>query len=161
MGERADYTMIVRKRLEKYNRYKIAIKNLAAQIAAYSENPAPPIAQYGNSPGGGSGELNSVEAAASRLIKAQSYVERLVLEKKNIELIVEQIDAALLGLSDQERHIVRGYYLEDKPWAKLATDCGYSTDWVRHKSGQAIKKMGEMIFGGREIIVQGGFYFVV
>ena len=65
-----DYVNTTRGWLKRYNQFVVTAENMRDEIAANKKimeaDVSAPCAKYGDEPGGGTSELNTVEAAASR-----------------------------------------------------------------------------------------------
>lgn len=68
MKEYSDYIQAVKSYLRNYTKFKVTVENLQDSIAMWTSEMEhdvnAPISKYGDEPGGGTPELNSVEMAA-------------------------------------------------------------------------------------------------
>ena len=125
LKEYNDYVMITKQYLRQYNQLRftaeskrIQAKDIREELAGSSDIAAP-IAKYGNQTGGGSPELNAVEAAANRRVKNAEKADLCEEEAKRIEHLLEVVDHALASLDDRDQALLRGHYLEKRPGSSL------------------------------------------
>lgn len=145
-----DYKNTVRNYLRDYNYFKIMIANLEEDKTDYMNSlreSSISIARYGDSTGGGSGELNQTEASAAQRIKIEADVHRLEANLQELYGVINKIDRALSALGQIERQAIKGYYLEKKSWDEVGIDIDCTGKTARAKAGRGIDDMAYMIFG--------------
>ena len=162
MQEYNDYVTATREYLRRYREFEATVANLreeaAAQEALLKIETAAPIAKYGDNPGGGTSELNAVEAAAARKINIEATIAKITREANNIERVLRKVDRALEALTAQERQLVTGYYIDRKSWRDLSIDHYMTEKWARTCGGKAIKRLARMIFGNEAIPWQDSLF---
>ena len=165
LKEYNDYIMITKQYLRQYNQLRftaeskrIQAKGIREELAGSSDIAAP-IAKYGDQAGGGSPELNAVEAAANRRVKNAEKADWCEEEAKRIEHLLEVVDHALASLDDRDQALIRGHYLEKKTWLELAMDLYLSEDWARKSGARAVRTMAAIIFGIHSVPEQLTFNF--
>ena len=150
MKEYNDFLGMTKKYLKDYNQFKITVKNLneeiEAQIAMLNDEPVA-ISRYGGEPGGGSGELNATEAAANRRVMVRAHIEDMRRNKEEIERIIRKVDRAIEGLSDEDKGLVQGHFIDGYSWWQLGVKCSYTEKWARDHGNKAVKQVAFMIFG--------------
>lgn len=151
-----EYNEFVRKtkdRLRLYKQFKATAENLqdeANLIQKELDNDpklAPPAARYGTDAGGGTGELNGVEAAVERRMQLCRKIQQLEMEREECLLTIRQIDRALEGLSFSDADIIKEKYFDGKDWESIGEKRNYGGKWARERGAAIIKDMATMIFG--------------
>ena len=167
LKEYNDYVMITKQYLRQYNQLRftaeskrIQAKDIREELAGSSDIAAP-LAKYGDQVGGGSPELNTVEAAADRRAKKAKMAAWCDAQADAIEHRLELVDHALSCLDEREQYLVKGYYFERKTWVELAIDLYLSETWARKTGGRAVKTMAAIIFGEDAVPEQMAFHFAV
>ena len=150
MNEYNDYVGMTKRYLKSYNQLRITAKNLdedieASQVMLQDESVA--ISRYGGEMGGGSGELNAVEAAADRRTKMKQQIEDMKRDQAEIERVLRKIDRALEGLSDGDRDLVQGHFIDGYSWQQLGNKAYCTEKWARDKGNKALKEVAFMVFG--------------
>mgnify|MGYP007027810182 CR=1 FL=1 len=121
-----DYVEIVKRYLSQYGRMQGTAENMRMRAKTIREelskdfDIAAPISKYGDQVGGGSSELNAVEAAADRRAKKAKMAAWCDAQADAIEHRLELVDHALSCLGEREQYLLRGYYFERKTWVELA-----------------------------------------
>ena len=162
------YVEIVKRYLSQYGRMqgtaesmRMWAKTIREELSEGSDIAAP-ISKYGDQAGGGgSPELNTVEAAADRRMKKTKMAAWCDAQADAIEHRLELVDHALSCLDEREQYLVRGYYFERKTWVELAMDLHLSETWARKTGGRAVKTMAAIIFGEDAVPEQMAFHFAV
>ena len=150
MNEYNDYVGMTRRYLKSYNQLQITVKNLDEEIEAQKnmlQDEAVAISRYGDEPGGGSSELNATESAASRRIMIENRIVDMECDKAEIERVLRKIDRALEGLSDGDRDLVHGHFIDGYSWQQLGNKTYCSEKWARDKGNKALKEVAFMVFG--------------
>ena len=150
MNEYNDYVGMTRRYLKSYTKLQITVKNLDEEIEAQKtmlQDEAVAISRYGDEPGGGSSELNATESAASRRIMIENRIVDMECDKAEIERVLRKIDRALDGLSDGDRDLVQGHFIDGYSWQQLGNKAYCSEKWARDKGNKALKEVAFMVFG--------------
>ena len=150
MNEYNDYVGMTRRYLKSYNQLQITVKNLDEEIEAQKtmlQDEAVAISRYGDEPGGGSSELNATELAASRRIMVENRIADMKCDKAEIERVLRKIDRALEGLSDGDRDLVQGHFIDGYSWGQLGNKAYCTEKWARDKGNKALKEVAFMVFG--------------
>lgn len=148
-----DYVGIVKRDLSQYGWMQGAVESMRMRAKTIREelskdfDIAAPISKYGDQVGGGSPELNAVEAAADRRAKKSKIAAWYDAQADSIEHRLELVDHALSCLDERERYLLRGHYFERKTWVELAVNLYISETWARKIGGGAVKTMAAIIFG--------------
>lgn len=146
-----DYISMTRSYLKSYNQFKITIENLNDEIAAQERlletDVTAGISKYGDEPGGGTPELNSVESAAYRHEMIIKRISEMELNVTSIKRILRKVDRAIEGLSEENRQLITDYYIEGMSWRQIGTANYLTEKWARDKGNKAIKEIAKMIFG--------------
>lgn len=146
-----DYIRLTREYLENFREFEVAAENLAAEIQTTNEiheaEVAAPISNYSGLPGGGSGELTTVENFAARREELCYKIMRLKNDYREISLRVEKIKRAIAALGDEERYIVEQHYIFHRGWVQVATKGFCSVPGARQRGKKAVRKIALMIFG--------------
>ena len=150
MKEYNDYIQTTRIYLKRYNQFKATIANLQDDIAGMKReiehDVAAPISKYGDQPGGGQPELNSVEAAAERHRKLEARIKEAERNIDNIGRIIRKVDRAIDALDAEDADLIRGHYLEHKSWRQLSEKHYLTEKWASEKARRAVKEMSFTIF---------------
>lgn len=158
-----DYKNTVRNYLRDYNYFKIMIANLEEDKRDYTHllsGCSVPIARYGDATGGGSGELNQTEAAASARSKIEAELQRVELNLQELYAVVNKVDRALAALGQIERDAIRGYYMDKKSWEQVGIDLDCTGKTARSKAWRGIADMAYMMFGRAARPRQLSFCFI-
>lgn len=150
MNEYNDYVGMTRRYLKSYNQLRITVKNIDEEIEAQKtmlQDEAVAISRYGDEPGGGSSELNATESAVSRRIMIENRIVDMECDKAEIERVLRKIDRALEGLSDGDRDLVHGHFIDGYSWQQLGNKAYCSEKWARDKGNKALKEVAFMVFG--------------
>ena len=167
LKEYNDYVEIVKRYLSKYGRMQGTAESMRMKAKTIREelsegaDIAAPISKYGDQAGGGSPELNAVEAAADRRTKKAKMAAWCEAQADVIEHRLELVDHALACLDEREQRLVKGYYFEKKRWVDLASEMNFSETWARKIGGRAVKTMAAIIFGDNAVPEQMAFHFAV
>ncbi len=167
LKEYNDYVETVKRYLSQYGRMqgtsesmRMRAKTIREELSEGSDIAAP-ISKYGDQAGGGSPELNAVEAAADRRTKKAKMAAWCEAQADVIEHRLELVDHALACLDEREQRLVKGYYFEKKRWVDLASEMNFSETWARKTGGRAVKTMAAIIFGEDAVPEQMAFHFAV
>ena len=164
LKEYNDYVEIVKRYLSQYGRMQGTAESMRMRAKTIREellegsDIAAPISKYGDQVGGGSPELNTVEAAADRRAKKAKMAAWCDAQADAIEHRLELVDHALSCLDEREQYLLRGYYFEKKTWVELAMDLYLSETWARKTGGRAVKTMAAIIFGEDAVPEQMAFH---
>ena len=164
LKEYNDYVETVKRYLSQYGRMQGTAESMRMRAKTIREelsegfDIAAPISKYGDQVGGGSPELNTVEAAADRRAKMAAWCDA---QADAIEHRLELVDHALSCLDEREQYLLRGYYFEKKTWVELAMDLYLSETWARKTGGRAVKTMAAIIFGEDAVPEQMAFHFAL
>ena len=140
-------TEIVKQKLAEYRRIEVKIKNIDEEISIERELAKPSVqaVAFGEKVGHGHSELNPVEKAADRRVKASEKIRRLQGEKGIAATRLRQIDNALDALAETEKQIVTLHYIRRSSWANVARKVYISERRVKTKAYKALKKLAEML----------------
>lgn len=145
-----DYENTVREYLRNYNYFRIMIANLeedkADQLNLLSQCSVA-IAQYGDSTGGGSSELNQTEAAASQRMKIEENIRHINLNISELNTVINKIKRALSAVGTIEKKVIEMYFFEKKSWEEVGIQVDCTGKTARNKANRAIQDMTFMIFG--------------
>lgn len=148
-----EYMRMTRDRLKNYNKLCAAVANLKDTIKIKEQlialDVAAPISKYGDEPGGGSGELNVVEAAANRHMETRCEIADMQKRLACLELAIRKIDRAVDALSDEDRTLIRGYYFDEQDWNTLADNLGHSYSWAASRGARALRKVAGILFADK------------
>jgi hypothetical protein len=148
--------------LKRYNQFKVTIANLNDDIDAMEhaieEDVAAPIANYGGMPGGGTPELNTVEAAAERHNKMKDMIHKDRESIQNIERILRKVDRAITELKPDDQFLIKGHFIDHRSWGELSAEKFFTEKWARERSRKAIKQMAFMLFGSRAMPEQQNLF---
>lgn len=148
-----EYVRITRDRLRKYNqlRAKVDILNneIAAMERAIENDVAAPVSRYGDEPGGGSPELNSVEAAANRHMAMRARIAEKRKAISCISLAIQNIDCAVNALNPEDKKLIRGFYFDEQDWGIIADSMGHSYSWASSRGNRALKRVAGMLFADK------------
>ena len=128
--------------MKNYKAYKIKIQNIKAKIKTL-EDVGSGISYDGIKVD--STNDNGVENSMITRIENKEKLERLL---KIAEVNIDIIDRALDALSEEERKILKAFYVEDKEFRvadRLAESFNRSIDYVYDTRGCALKKFAIMI----------------
>lgn len=79
------------------------------------------------------------------VIRKEERIEELEEKKKQINLNTIRVDNALQLLTDVERKVVEGKYINRLQWFKIAYDVGYSESWIKKIRREAMDKLMERV----------------
>lgn len=146
-----NYVNTTRVYLKNYSRMKIAIANkteLADTLKKLlAQEPAAQTIKYDDTIHSTNNELTSVESSVAR---RESDLQKLqVIENDILRLTckVNQVERALNGLNDTDKHIITAYYIQEQSWRNIAQSMYVSERSIREKANIAVRKIAEMIFG--------------
>jgi DNA-directed RNA polymerase specialized sigma subunit len=129
--------------LQGYSYYKQAIENIELNI---KEIEFEILGTPGMSNEEKTSRSNSFHSAtedqAIKLINQKDALKALLRKK---ELIINKIDNALSSLTDEEKHIIRMFYIEGKSWREISININYAERTCRLKREKALKKMLKLI----------------
>lgn len=160
-----DYINLTKSYLRNYRKFQTSVKNLRneikiqAEILEKVEDVSSAIAKYGDSPGGGMRELNSVEATAERHLQMQKELLMNKADVERLEMLLKKIDNAMESLRSEDREIVREYIIDGENAYTVADRHHYSERWMRSKAKSATKDIAIMLFGMKASPVQRSFVF--
>lgn len=164
MKEYSDYIQAVKSYLRNYTKFKVTIANLQDSIHTWTKeietDVNAPISKYGDELGGGTPELNAVEAAASRHEKLHARIDNARKSIERISCTLRNVDRALANLSDEDREIIEGHYFQRKSWKFLGTEHYYTEKWACGRARKAVQDMAFMIFGDKALPPNGQGMFV-
>ena len=150
MKEYNDYIQTTRTYLKRYNQFKATIENLEDDIEGLEKqielDVAAPISKYGGMPGGGTPELNAVEAAAARHEQINRRIQKDKASIDNISRIIRKVDRALGVLKEEDRQLITGHYFDRKSWRQLGMEMYLTEEWACEKARRAVKEMSFTIF---------------
>ena len=107
MREFNDCVNLTVKYLQSYNQLIVAKQNLEQIVKDMGqEQVAPPIARYGENPGGGTPELNTVEAATSRIISNAKREDSIRQDISRIASLLGRLDRSISTLEPEERNFI-------------------------------------------------------
>ena len=136
--------------LQNYRRWQAESANLgreAEELAAVLADVPAAIAKYGDEPGGGSSELNTIEQSAERRMKLEERLHATTARKRKLDGILTRVYTALGALNDQPRSLLISHYMDGASWIDIAAGCYYSERWTRERGHRALAMVSEMIFG--------------
>ena len=145
---------LARRYLKNYRKYKAAVLNLEEDIAAFRAELAgiaAAVARYGAESGGRGGACSSVERMAAGRMEVETRIGQAVKAKSELEHILRRLDRALASLSEEERALVAGHFIEGKTWRELGEETYQSEKWVCIKGNRALQAVASMLFGIRAI----------
>ncbi len=98
--------------------------------------------------GGGSGEPgDSTGDQAAKLVDARVAIDRKIARYKNK---INHIESVLALLTERERKVTLMYYIEYKPWWKIAQEIGYSIRQAQRIKEDALEKVSIGLYGSDE-----------
>lgn len=154
MKEYSDYIQTTRTYLKRYNQFKATIENLQDDIdglkQAIEHDVAAPISRYGDEPGGGTPELNVVEAAAARHAAMNKRIAEAQASIDSISRIIRKVDRALGALPDEDKRLIVGHYIDRKSWRQLGREEYLTEEWACEKARRAVKEMSFTIFAKQD-----------
>lgn len=148
-----DCVWLTKSYLKNFSYYRQAVKNLETDIADLEQellSSGAKIASYGPSVGGASGgALNGTEHGAERRmeIEQEILVKRSELGKLRGQLL--KLKSALNLLPDDERTVIRLYYIDRLSYALITQQIHFSERWIRNKLGSGVRSVAIMLFGAR------------
>lgn len=149
-----DYGECVRKTkqlLKSYHSLQVTLANMQDDLRTLEQiatiKPAAPVSKYSDMPGGGTPELNSVEAAAERSMRLGRLIERKRKSVEPLELIIRKLTRAIACLNEQDRRLIQGHYFDGLLWDELGRENGYTEKWARTHGGEAVSLIASMLFG--------------
>ena len=145
-----DYKRLTRGYLRNYRTWVHAIEAWEKErIDIERELASVPVAvsKYGGEPGGGTGELNSVESLAERRIKLNKRAAAIEQDINELRRVMRNVDPALHALEDETMRIVDVHYIQGHTWMETAYAFDYSESAVKQKGYRAIGKIAEILFG--------------
>ena len=160
-----DYVFLTKKYLRNYNKFKLTAKVLEEDIQSKerlldeSLDVGAAVARYGDMPSGGHSELNAVEAACERHMKARADIHSQKESLASIRGLLNKIDTAFAVVEYGIQDIVRDYYINGYSWEQISMRYHYSARWCREKSKKAVSDMAAVIFGLKSQPMQMAFVF--
>lgn len=146
-----DYTATVKRWLRNYKNFKTYVENADDDIAAKEKemylDTAAGVANYSGDVHGGTPELYKVESLANKHLDGRQEIDDARANVDNIRRTLRKIDRALDTLTDTERRLVVGSYMENMTWDELGREFNYTGKWARMKGAGAIESMAVMLFG--------------
>jgi hypothetical protein len=139
MRQYNDYIATTRRWLKNYNKFKVSVENMEQDIKDHERalqmhlDMGAPIAKYGDSPGGGTPELNAVESSADIRIKREKAILRIRENALEIQHIIDKLDRSIAELADEDRTIVTECFIERKSWLQIGRNHHYSEKWARDR----------------------------
>lgn len=166
MREYNDYIRTTRRWMKDYNTFKATIAGMNTDIEAQqrlldkAEELAAPIAQYNGMPKGGGTGLNAVEAAAQDRIRRAEAIRKKILNRDELQRLINMIDNAIAVLPQEEQEILKEHYFKRVSWERIGSRRKYSERWARDKGGKALKKLAFAIHGTKAQPEQLTFVFL-
>ncbi|MDP4147374.1 MAG: sigma factor-like helix-turn-helix DNA-binding protein [Bacillota bacterium] len=125
--------------LEGYIYYEQAIENIDLNIKEieYEILGTPGIS--GQEQTSKSNSFHSVtEDQAITLITKKTALQTLLKKK---EIMISKIDNALESLTDEEKNVIKLFYIEHRTWQDISCRLNYSERTCRYRRESALKKM--------------------
>ena len=147
-----DYKRLTRGYLRDYRTWQSAIDAWAeekADIDAELASIPVAVSKYGGEPGGGTGELNTVESLANRRMKFTERALSIEQDTRELKRVMKNIDTAIRSLDDESRQLVEMHYICGKTWMEVADALGYSESGAKQKGYRAITKVATVLFGAQ------------
>lgn len=166
MREYNDYVRTLKRWLREYNSFKSIVQGLEADIAAQQEildkslDLSAPIAKYDAMPRGGTPELNGVEAAAQDRIRREQAIKQAIINRDEVQRIIDRIDRGINSLTLDEQSIIKDYYFNGKSWECIGYTRHYTERWARDRGNKILKKLAFIIFGIKAAPEQLQFVFI-
>lgn len=165
MYEYNDYVSTARRWLKNYNRFKTSIQIMEGDIREMEiqleSDPAlaAPVAKYGDSPGGGTPELNKVEQAASDRIHLQKVIDYKKQNIAELRRVTQKVDIAMATLNQETQRLVKAHYIDGYDWYQSSQLCNLTYDWTRKKGYKALEEITNTIFGVKSLPPKIAFVF--
>lgn len=100
---------------------------------------------YGDIPGGKTNKIQSpVESALEFRDRLLAPIDA---EIKELENLFYRIETSLAALSEEERSILKLFYMEGRTWHQVANTLRFSVSWCKKKRSKAIESMVKTING--------------
>lgn len=147
-----DYVSITRKYLREYHLYTQYLNNARATLADIDRQlttESIKTSKFGGEPGGGTSELNAIEAAASKRMELEEKRRAVCDEMFSVERIISYIRGSLPKLTSEKQALIRGFYFDNLPYKELAREHAYCEQWCRKLIRQAEREIAVMIFGAK------------
>lgn len=163
-----DFIRATREYLNRYNQFQQIIKNLQDDIDGLMQemasDVAAPISKYGDMPGGGTSELNAVEAAASRHMKMEKEIKEKQRSIDALSRVIRKVDRAFEALDKESQRLIYYHYIVEKSqrksWRELGEETYTSEKWAAEKARRAVKEMAITIFAKKAMPEQLSLPFV-
>lgn len=89
---------------------------------------------------------NSISSSVeNETIRKQEQIERLEKKKEQINMNTVRVENALQLLTEIERDVIEGKYINRLQWFKIAYNIGYSESWTKNIRKEAMSKLVERI----------------
>lgn len=146
-----DYTAAVKRWLRNYRTFKTYIQNADDELVAREKeiylDTVASVASYGEDKRGGAGQLSRVEYLTDKHLER---ARELTTERESVENIrrtLSKIDRALDTLTNTERRLLVGQYMDGMTWDELGREFNYTGKWARMKGAKALQSIAVMLFG--------------
>ena len=154
LKEYNDYIRATKSYLRKLNQFRATAENRRElikfwenELANMENDITAPIAQYGEKAGHGTPELNTVEMSAAKMELLKQKISRGKDELLRLEHIIRCVERSLSILDEQDREMIKAYYLEGDSWSNIAARYYLSEKWAAEKGRRAIRELTGMLFG--------------
>ena len=159
-----DYVKLTKDYLRSYPYYKQAVKNMTddiEEIKVRLADESPKTPSYGlDTGGGGYSELNATERAADNRLHLERRCEQLQDNRRQLQIQIDKVDAAIGKLSVEDQEIVRLFYFEHLTHRDLAQRAFLSERSSKRHIQKATDSIALMLFGldtQRDIFFLRGF----
>lgn len=146
-----DYTATVKRWLRNYRSFKTYVQNADDEIAAREKaiylDTVASVAIYSGENRGGAGELSHVEYLADKHLEKEKEFAAERASVENLRHTLNKLDRALDTLTDTERKLIIGQYMDGMTWDELGREFNYTGKWARMKGAKAIQSIAVMLFG--------------
>lgn len=133
--------------LYKYKMFKISIENMNKEIEFIRrEDGSRGIGYDGISSSPTNQFSSATEDTALSNIEKIDYLEHSI---RRIGNKIERIDRTLEGLTEEEKKIISGRYIEGHQWYIVAYEVGYSERHCKRLRNEAIEKIIIGLHGGK------------
>lgn len=134
----------VEKLLHNYNMLKVNIANIRREIDFIKNSYGIKGVNYDKVGGSSNETSNPTQDAALRKIEE---IKKLESDIRKNEVKLDKINKTLEVLTDIEREVLVGKYIESKQWWEVAASVRYSERHCRNIRRRAVLKMAAGIFG--------------